>query len=49
MRTKHKTPKMLKEVWKMKDKVYNEIKGMDSSEIFRYVETETNKVVEKVK
>ena len=49
MRTKHKIPKMLNEVWKMKEKVYNEIKGMDSSQIFKYVENETNKVLEKVK
>lgn len=49
MRSKHKIPKMLDEVSKMKEKVYNEIKGMGSSEIFEYVESETNKVLEKVK
>jgi hypothetical protein len=40
---------MLKAVWKMKDNVYNKIKGMDSSELFKYVEKETSKILERVK
>ena len=47
MKTKVKTPKMLREVWKMKERVYNEVKEMDYPELFKYVEEKTSQVFEK--
>ena len=34
---KTKTPEMLLKVWKMKDEMYQDIKGMSANDIFNYV------------
>ena len=40
---------MLTEVWKMKDRVYNEIKDMNYVELFKYVEDKTGKIANPIK
>jgi len=34
-------PKMLEEVWKMKDSVYKDIKNMSTEQIFSYIHNKT--------
>ncbi len=37
-KTQIKIPKMLKEVWKMKEKVYNDTKDMSVNGLFNYID-----------
>jgi hypothetical protein len=38
-----KIPKMLKEVWKMKDRVYRDTCGMSADEYFSYIKKKCDK------
>ena len=48
MKMKTKIPMMLKEVWKMKEKVYYKIKDMEDDELFKFVENTTKEITDEV-